>query len=333
MIYIFVIQELETFYTDHFGGSATNDTQSSVNDTDDHEADTAVDQEWPDDDDQVERDTTRIEERIDTYLDGDDTVEDDANNSGNESPVSDGNGRRCSCKVDCVDQFDKETVSSHILGLKEMDKNEKEMYIMGSLQKVANEETRRGKRKRVRYLFRFEGKAVCRKLFCFIFDVGHKTLRGIQEHMNKNGIVPRVHGNAGKKPHHAIKYREVRHLVDFLIRYADLYGLPMPAAPRGRDEDPPIYLPSSLTKTELHKSYVAACQDTDTRALKITSYKDIWRHCVPHIRISSPKDDVCQKCEMTRKAIADAVSENDKLEAATTLRTHIEVIQYFTVCC
>ena len=75
--------------------------------------------------------------------------------------------------------------------------------------------------------------------------------------MNVNGKVPRIHGNKGRKPHNSLKYNEIKHCVDFVLYYCNEHGLPQPAAPRGRDGEPPVYLAASLTKYSLHKEYVA----------------------------------------------------------------------------
>ena len=45
---------------------------------------------------------------------------------------------------------------------------------------------------------------------------------------------------------------------------------------------------------------------------------------MPHIRISSPRDDVCQKCERLRKEIADARTEEEKLKTVTDFEEHIK---------
>ena len=140
---------------------------------------------------------------------------------------------KCSCKTHCLTQFEAEHVQSHILSLREMEKDQKEMFIMGSLLKVGAQETRHGKRKRVRYRYTFHGKSVCKSVFCHINDIGQRTLKSLLKHLNTNGPVPRVHGNTGKKPHHAVKYEDVRFCVDFMLLFSEINGLPMPAAPRG----------------------------------------------------------------------------------------------------
>ena len=99
----------------------------------------------------------------------------------------------------------------------------------------------------------------------------------------------------------------------------------MPSVSKGRNESPPLLLPTQMTKISMHKHYVESCEEPSIRALGATSFKDVWKHCVPHIKIMSPTDDVCCRWELTRKRVADAVTEADKLTAAKELQEHIQV--------
>ncbi|KAJ8313354.1 hypothetical protein KUTeg_009140 [Tegillarca granosa] len=63
-----------------------------------------------------------------------------------------------------------------------------------------------------------------------------------------HGVSPRTHGNTGKKPRHSLKFNDIKLTVQFISNYADESGLPQPAAPRGRDGVPPVYIPSNMTK-------------------------------------------------------------------------------------
>ena len=73
--------------------------------------------------------------------------------------------------------------------------------------------------------------------------------------------MPRKHGYAGKKPSLAVIYDDVKNVVEFLQNYADRYGFPQPAAPRGSDNTPPIYLDSGKTKLTIHKGYIESCRE------------------------------------------------------------------------
>ena len=142
--------------------------------------------------------------------------------------------------------------------------------------------------------------------------------------MNKNGVTQRVHVNKDRKPAHALKFMEIENAVKFIGNCADEFGIPQPAAPSGSDGIPPIYLPASDTKRAIHNKYFESCAECNIRPLKISSFEDAWLKCVPHIRISSPRDDVCQKCERLRKEIAVARTEEEKLKTVKDFEEHIK---------
>ena len=93
--------------------------------------------------------------------------------------------------------------------------------------------------------------------------------------MNTNGLVARVHGNTGKKTKHALKYDDVKRVFDFIIGYADIHGMPQPAAPRGRDDIPPIFLHSSVTKKAVHDLYRQSCEESNVRVVSLRAIYDI----------------------------------------------------------
>ncbi|KAH3825908.1 hypothetical protein DPMN_127794 [Dreissena polymorpha] len=78
-------------------------------------------------------------------------------------------------------------------------------------------------------------------------------------HMFEHGVVPRNHGNMGRRPKHALCFDDVQRVVAYLLNCAEREGIPLPAAPRGRDNIPPTYLPASTTKLDLFQDY----QDKD----------------------------------------------------------------------
>ncbi|XP_060586615.1 uncharacterized protein LOC132742275 [Ruditapes philippinarum] len=212
--------------------------------------------------------------------------------------------------------------------MREIDRNEAEMFITGSVHQIATDETLKGKRrKRTRFRYTFHGKPICKKAFMYVNDIGSKALRNLLDHFTTNGAIPRTHGNSGRKPHHALGYNEIRFCVDWILWYADINRLPMPAAPRGRDGEAPILLPSNLTKASLHSQYCQACEESDVRKLGVSSFKNVWKNCIPHIKIMSPKDDVCHKCEQLRHSVMDAVTEQAKLDAANCHREHVQDAQ------
>ncbi|XP_053379714.1 uncharacterized protein LOC123532084 [Mercenaria mercenaria] len=240
----------------------------------------------------------------------------------------------CGCSKMCHKNFSFQEIYMHRLHVKEMDNESKDMYVMGVVNKECvfpSDKTKHGrerKRAPAKDLY-FKGTKVCRKAFLVCFAIGKKYLNTISSHVKTKGVIPRMHGNTGRKAHNAFSYNDVKRIVEYIKNFADEKGLPQPAAPRGRDNIPPIFLPSDTTKKEMHEEYVSLCRSSSSgfKAVSLTLFKNIWSNCVPHIRIAGPREDVCARCEKLRQHVMDARTEPEKLEATTELRDHILVAQ------
>ncbi|KAJ8313807.1 hypothetical protein KUTeg_008368 [Tegillarca granosa] len=104
---------------------------------------------------------------------------------------------------------------------------------------------------------------------------------------------------------------DIQKVSHFIANYAEEFGIPQPAAPRGRDSVPLIYLPCDTTKIFVHSKYQSSCEELETpvRSVKYSTFNKIWLQCLPDIKIASPRDDVCATCEKYRKAVVDTVTE------------------------
>jgi len=277
---------------------------------------------WDHDDDE---DCLGQEDRVQHYVDNYDGEVDNSvvvRGEEEEEEEDESAWTQCACRMRCIEQFQHHSLNSHMLSMQELEKDEKELFIMGSLQKNDNDTQKGRKRQRIRYSYKFQ---VCKPAFCYINCISENTLKRLSKHMECNGPVPRVHGNKSRKPHHAHHYEEMKHCVQYLLTYADVHGLPMPAAPGGHNEEPPVLLPSCLTKQELHTLYASSCAAIPIRALGTTSFKEVWNTCLPHIKIIGPRDDVCGTCEQLKKKIMDATTEDDKLVSTTAFTEHVQV--------
>ncbi|KAJ8308706.1 hypothetical protein KUTeg_013580 [Tegillarca granosa] len=233
------------------------------------------------------------------------------------------------CKKNCIHSYSELTIFNHVLNVCEMQKDQKEAYVMGSIsiRHPEKTQTKRGERKQFHCEFHFKDKVICREAFKICYAIGEIVLRNIIIHMKNNGNTPRTHGNRGKKPHNAFNFNDIETIVKFINNYADENGMPFPAPPRGRDEIPIVYLHSSENKRSIHKVYEDACIANEQRAAKYSAFTDIWNTCCGHIKISKPEEDVCGKCEKLRKMITDAHTENEKLLAADAMRDHIIAVK------
>ena len=192
----------------------------------------------------------------------------------------------CGCSMACLRKFTQEEIDIHRLNMQEMEKEEKELIIMGVLMSTQfeKEASSRGKRKHQYFAYSFQGEKVCAGAFRFIYDIGKKAMRNLKLHLEKNGPVPRRHGNLGRRPHNAFLFNDVERCVQFLKSYAEQYGLPHPAPLHGRADMPPTYLPASKTIKSMHAEYVASCTALGVRAAGVSVFRSIWTACLPHIK-------------------------------------------------
>jgi len=236
----------------------------------------------------------------------------------------------CGCKRHCEKHFTPSQIYSSILDMREKTKDEKELFVMGVLSNVAEfgEITKRGKkRQRGRTTFSVNGTTVCKSTFQLVYDIKRTVLYSLLQAVSGANPSARVHGNAGRKPHHALTYDDAQRVVTFVLNKAEEIGIPYPAAPRCKDNIPTVYLPSSTTKLQIHALYTALCNEQHVRLVKLSAFKDIWATCVPHIKIAKPREDVCATCERMRRDISAAVTEEEKRGALEAMTTHINDAQ------
>lgn len=211
------------------------------------------------------------------------------------------------------------------------------MLILGKLQVLTRatdtiqhaRQSKLGKRQRVTCDYSFDHRRVCRDAFLFLHNIGTKQLQNLRKHLQENGPVPWQHGLVGRIPATTYRYEVVSDAVHFIRSYAEVFGIPQPAARSGRAKNPPIYLPASQNYTIVHAKYVEAClsKEPHMRFLKYKSFTQLWQRCLPDIVFMTPRSDVCSTCEAFRIQIRDAVSEVDKVTAATDFASHIELAQ------
>ena len=164
--------------------------------------------------------------------------------------------------------------------------------------------------------------------FRILYDVGKKHMENLIAHLEREGPVPRVHGNTGGRPHNTLPYSDVKNVVVFIDNFATEFGIPHPAPLHGRTDAPPVFLPAAETYKSVHAKYVESCIHAERRAAGISLFCSIWKQCLPHIKFMSPRSDVCDACEKNRRRVTEAVTEEEKLAASAALSKHILLAQH-----
>lgn len=241
----------------------------------------------------------------------------------------------CGCPHDCYRQFSEEEVYQSRLQIVKLEKGERDMLILGKLMvcgRTADSVSHARavtatKRRRITFEYAYDYRVVCKPVFCFMHAIGEKLLKNLQSHLKSHGPIPRMHGNKGRLPANAFTFQTTEHIADFILNYAEIYGLPQPAAGRGRAESAPIYLPASEGYNTVHQKYVEACNAAGQQPAKYHAFLGIWHKILPHIKFMTPRTDVCHYCENFRVLIKNAVEESEKLRWSTEFKQHVKNAQ------
>ena len=112
--------------------------------------------------------------------------------------------------------------------------------------------------------------------------------------------------------------------MEFITNYAGVFGLSMPAALRGRANTVPTYLPSSCTFQSVWTLYCQA-QKGDEETMGYHTFLRLWHRKLPSIVIMIPRINVRARCERLRNEMRNAGLEQDKLQTASELKSHVEL--------
>ena len=241
------------------------------------------------------------------------------------SDISDAIQRGCGCKKENHWKVvPNQQLEDYMFKVSQMKRKEKSLFVLGELTAcLSKSKTGSGAQP---YYFRYtvRGFEVCRVVFMEVHDVGSHVLKRLQTKAEKGEVQLSPHGLIGKVPHHlAISPDVEQSIVQFVHTYANLHGLPQPAAERGRAEDPPVYLPASKNKKKAYKTYA----DVQDSPLQYWTFCRVWKRHAPHIKVMKPRTDVCAICEKLRDKIRVARTEEDTDSRVKALQTHIALAQ------
>ncbi len=139
----------------------------------------------------------------------------------------------CKCKLGpkltpCSNLFSKESIIDQREKCFELEKFELDMAILGQLQAFSNTVKTDEAKKRHKYIeFLFTGRRVCRETFMFMHTISLKKYRNLLVHYSNNGLVSREHGNLHCKPHNRVPFNDIKAIVTFITRFAEIHGLRM----------------------------------------------------------------------------------------------------------
>lgn len=128
----------------------------------------------------------------------------------------------CDCKVSCFRDLKAESVFKHRLNIAELSKSQHDMYLMGvTMASICDptETSKHQERRRLRASYVYQGRRVCLDAFLYLENVTHYHLKRIRKHVMVNGVIPRVHGNIGKKPYNSFNLDTYQNVTNFIKDY------------------------------------------------------------------------------------------------------------------
>ena len=238
----------------------------------------------------------------------------------------------CAC---CRDKFTQEEILSFQLSIRELTKEERDMYLFGKLhvcmvrgKKVKDGHQRASlDRERTTFRYAFDGdRSLCKSAFLFIHDITEHTLKSLSKFIRSENGCPTVqtHKSKYKPAKNAHSFETIKTAVTYLKNMSTQHGLPQPAAPRGKGEDAPVYLPSSFTKVGIHAEYMEDCERMSVHFMRRSSFVTLGKSVMPNLKIMTPRTDVCRMCEVLRHAVMTCAFEDEKLLQTKRFQDHIE---------
>nr|XP_054760240.1 uncharacterized protein LOC129266415 [Lytechinus pictus] len=221
-----------------------------------------------------------------------------------------------------------------ILGLsREM----KDMVIMGQISATqdispSTKSTKRKEQKareisRTQYFF--HGSAICVNMFMFLHCISCNKLNSLKTWLRQNGLSPVVLKSGGRRNlKNCLTPEDVQNAVKFIGNYAEEFAVFLPGRVPGFSRADIRLLPSSSTKASIHSLYQASMEEQDSRAMALSTFKNVWRQYTPLIVTAKPMTDLCWTCQQnTQRLFMKAnQTEEEKLEQLQHHQQHLDEV-------
>lgn len=241
----------------------------------------------------------------------------------------------------CSQGLSAEDVTNYRLAIIELESSEVDLVIMAQLHAGMNAgelltntrgSARPGIRQRVTFQYTFKGQPICREMFLFLHRISRTRLYNLVKHLCANGLVPRIHGNKGKLPKHAMKFDQITRVVDFIKRYADTHAVPLPGRLPKHQDYRVMKLPSDVSKATVYRDYVTASEalrdeGEEVRIISYRQFRRLWQELVPFVTTMNPSSDLCFVCQENVAAIMRSTNlpEDEKSEKLKSAEEHLTI--------
>ena len=189
-------------------------------------------------------------------------------------------------------------------------------------------------RQRSRSIYHHQGLRVCRTTFLFVHGIKLFRFKALRHHLNKNGLVARVHGNTSRLPKHALTLQDVQQVIGFITNFAEDHAIMLPGRIPGYKRYDLQLLPCSTTRSYVWKAYTTAtANDTSIHTVTYSTFCCLWRQLLPQILPARPRTDLCEVCHKSAILISRSsnLSEADKTQVFK-LTTNYNIIDSILTC-
>ncbi len=207
------------------------------------------------------------------------------------------------CSKKCCGAWKEDHLKKHEEDMNKLSKDEKKLVILTVLRNCAfnSERTRYSEeRLRVRFTFRYEPFGVmCASAFRLLFDIRIDAFKGLLAHLKTNdmSVLPPLHGNRGKrsrKPDTLANRGVTEKVVEFMSALGEAQGEFLPG--RNIEQGDFLWLPACLNRSALYRIYNEQHPDFPIGRTKFVLLLKTEPR-LKHIRIRSPRSDMCDYCE------------------------------------
>lgn len=225
------------------------------------------------------------------------------------------------CSKKCCGTWKNDDMNKHEADMNSLSKDEKKIVILTVLRSCAlnSSKTRYSEeRLRLRFTFRYEPFGVmCASAFRLLFDIRIDTFKGLLAHLKTNNmsVLPPLHGNKGKKsrkPDTLENRGATEKVVEFMLALGEAQG-EFSSRRDTKERENVLWLPACLNRSALFRMY-----NKQYAGFPIGRTKFVFllnnEPRLNHIRIRSPRSDMCDYCELQKRKIA-GTKPHDELKA------------------
>ena len=121
---------------------------------------------------------------------------------------------------------------------------------------------------------------LCQETYLNMLGIGRTYFENIRNHLIKNGLLPRTHGNIKRMPQWKTKMvidKNVAEVVkNFLENYAEVHGLPSPGRSINRITQSIVFLPAEMSYKSVHRDFLVGLEeDNKLKSLKYDAFRKL----------------------------------------------------------